>query len=255
MAESAKAPELVALRVLQEIARSTHASSGALTLSQQGTTRRIAVVGRPPLEAGAGPALGAVWSPRQIACPMILPGSGGAVLTLFQDEGREFDAHDVALVTQCARLLRVWLAGSLVAMEYAVFHERPMAAANGFSVRIQEELDRAQRFDLCLSLILIDVHASSDIVALLRDTLRRELRGSDVTGTMSASQVAALLTHTDAAGLDNAVRRIRHRLADAAEQLNVGDIRLGQAALSSECRTVSGLLELALKQAEPVIVH
>ncbi len=35
-------------------------------------------------------------------------------------------------------------------------------------------------------------------MAQLQDALKRELRGSDVTGTMSGTQVAALLTHTDA---------------------------------------------------------
>jgi GGDEF domain-containing protein len=124
-----------------------------------------------------------------------------------------------------------------------------------FLTRIQEELERARRFDLRLSLILIDVHAPSEALVQLQDALKRELRGSDVTGAMGGTQVAALLTHTDALGLDNVVRRVRQRLADTAERLNVSGLKLGQAAFSPEVRTADALLELALRQAEPVIVH
>ena len=76
-----------------------------------------------------------------------------------------------------------------------------------------------------------------------------------MTGPMSGTQVAALLTHTDALGLENVVRRLKHRLADTAERFNVADLRLGQAAFSPEVRTADALLDLALRQAEPVIVH
>jgi hypothetical protein len=51
------------------------------------------------------------------------------------------------------------------------------------------------------------------------------------------------------------VRRLKQRLADAAERLNVSDLKLGQAAFSPEMRTADALLELALRQSEPVIVH
>ena len=63
---------------------------------------------------------------------------------------------------------------------------------------------------------------------------------------MGGTQVAALLTHTDALGLDNVVRRVKQRLADAAERLNMSDLKLGQAAFSPEVRTADALLELAL---------
>jgi GGDEF domain-containing protein len=108
---------------------------------------------------------------------------------------------------------------------------------------------------LCLSLILIDVGAPSEAMAQLQEALRRELRGSDVTGAMGGTRVAAILTHTDALGLGNVVRRVRQRLADTAERLNVSNLKLGQAAFSPEVRTADALLELALRQAEPVIVH
>jgi hypothetical protein len=66
--------------------------------------------------------------------------------------------------------------------------------------------------------------------------------------------VAALLTHTDDRGLDNVVGRLRRRLADAADRLNVAQLRLGQAALSPDCRTADALLSRAVREAE-LVVH
>ena len=97
--------------------------------------------------------------------------------------------------------------------------------------------------------------APSDALATLQEQLRRELRGSDVTGTVRGRQVAALLTHTDELGLGNVVRRLRARLADIAERLQVSDLTLGQAAASPECRTADALLSLAARQAERLVVH
>jgi hypothetical protein len=62
--------------------------------------------------------------------------------------------------------------------------------------------------------------------------------------------VAALLTHTDALGLDNVVRRLKRRLADTAGGLNVSDMRLGQAAFTPEIATADALLSLAVRQAD-----
>jgi hypothetical protein len=129
------------------------------------------------------------------------------------------------------------------------------APSAGFEKRIEEELERAKRFDLHLSLVLVDVTAPSHAVAQILETLRRELRGSDLLGTTRGQQVAALLTHTDDRGLDNVVVRLRRRLADAADRLNISDVKLGQAALSPDCRTADALLSRAVREAEPIIVH
>ena len=179
-----------------------------------------------------------------------------AVLEVRASGGHELTADAAAVAQSCATVLRTWLAGTLSSFDAtSALLEPESISVPAFSSRIQEELERAKRFDLRLSLILIEVTAPSDAVSQLQDALRRELRGSDVTGAMSGRQVAALLTHTDALGLDDVVRRLKRRLADAAERLNVSDLKLGQAAFSPEMRTADALLELALRQSEPLIVH
>jgi hypothetical protein len=170
--------------------------------------------------------------------------------------GTSFTTDGAAACEACVSVLQTWLLGSLASFDAPhVIIDEIVPLSPAFSERIQEELERARRFDLRLALVRIDVAAPSEAVSEIQEALRRELRGSDVTGKMSGSLVVALLTHTDAMGLDNVVRRLKQRLADAAERLNVSDLRLGQAAVSPEVRTADALLALALRQAEPLIVH
>ena len=46
-----------------------------------------------------------------------------------------------------------------------------------------------------------------------------------------------------------------YRLADAADRLKISDVKLGQAALSADCRTADALLSRAVRGAEPIVVH
>jgi hypothetical protein len=82
--------------------------------------------------------------------------------------------------------------------------------------------------------------------------VRRELRGSDVLGTMNGDRVAALLTHTDSTGSTKVVGRLRHRLGEAASRFNLRGVRVGHAAFSAECRTAEALVLQAARDAQPV---
>ena len=243
------------MRIVHELAQITKASSVALTLARRGQERRIAAVGA-HADGAAAAIFDRLYSPDHFVRVMALGADDLAVLDLRSVAGATFTPEAAAVTEVCAAVLQTWLLGSLSSFDAAVsLADSITPSAPGFSARIQEELERARRFDLRLALILIDVAAPSDAVAQLQEELRRELRGSDVTGKMSGSQVAALLTHTDALGLDNVVRRLRQRLADAAERLNVSNVKLGQAAVSPDVRTAEALLDLALRHAEPLIVH
>ncbi len=255
LADTRRAPELVAVRVVHGLAEALEASAGSLSLTRKGLTRRIAAVGPAFAENRPGQA-GGRFTPDALSCAIPLGGEDCAALDLRAAPGRRFSADDALVAQACASALRTWLAGTLTSFDAtAAVLDVTVASVPAFLTRIKEELERARRFDLRLSLILLDVSAPSETMIELQDALKRELRGSDVTGAMGVSQVAALLTHTDALGLDNVVRRVRQRLADAAERLNVTDLKLGQAAVSPEVRTADALLELALRHAEPVTVH
>jgi GGDEF domain-containing protein len=169
--------------------------------------------------------------------------------------GARFTIEAADVVTTCAQVLQTWLVGAVSSFSDPtdVAHSPQPAAA--FEKRIEEELERAKRFDLHLSLVLVDVSAPSHAVAQIQEALRRELRGSDLLGTTSPRHVAVLLTHTDDRGLDKVVVRLRRRLADAAGRLKISDLKLGQAALSAECRTADALLSRAVSESEPIVVH
>ena len=191
----------------------------------------------------------------RLVCGLPLGGNQRAVLEVRPASGQSFSTDAADTTAVFAQVLQTWLVGAVSSFTDPTDALHAAAAAPGFEKRIEEELERAKRFDLHLSLVLIDVPAPSHAIAQIQETLRRELRGSDLLGTMSGRQVAALLTHTDDRGLDNVVMRLRRRLADAADQLNVSDLKMGQAALSADCRTADALLSRAVREAEPITVH
>jgi hypothetical protein len=253
LGEPTRAPELAAMRAVHVLAQSVGADAASLTLRRNGQERRIAVLGPATATKAIADAEG---RSDRLARELALGQSAAATLEVVSAPGTDFTPASVIVLDACADVLRTWLAGALSSFDVPqTLSFTPTADVPGFVARIQEELERARRFDLRLSLILIDVHAPSDAMPQLQEVLRRELRGSDVTGTMGGTQLAALLTHTDSIGLDNVVRRVRQRLVDTAERLNVSGVRLGQAAFSPEVRTADALLDLALQQAEPLIVH
>jgi hypothetical protein len=252
--QSGLAAERVALQLVGELVETTAAAAASLTLAADGDSRRIAAFGPP----AADPVLAHedTWVLRndRFVCVLALGGQHRAVLELRpSDDGFTAEAADATAAF--AQVLQTWLVGAVSSFSDPTEAIAAPAAQPGFEKRIEEELERAKRFDLHLSLVLVDVTAPSHALAQIEDALRRELRGSDVLGTMSGRQVAALLTHTDDRGLDNVVIRLRRRLADAADRLNISDVKIGQAALSPDCHTADALLSRAVREAEPVVVH
>jgi hypothetical protein len=255
LTDTTKAPELLAMRIVHELAQMAKASSASLTLVRKGLTRRIAAIGSLG-DSALSESPVRLYSGDRFVRTLPLGADDRAVLEMRPASGTSFTTEGAEACEASVSVLQTWLLGSLASFDapnVIIDHIVPLSPA--FSERIQEELERARRFDLRLALVRIDVAAPTEAVSEIQEALRRELRGSDVTGKMSGSLVVALLTHTDAMGLDNVVRRLKQRLADAAERLNVSDLRLGQAAVSPEVRTADALLALALRQAEPLIVH
>jgi len=251
---SGLAPERIAVQLVAELVEATAASAGSLTLINQGGSRRIVSFG-PPAEDPALPDVDAsVLTASRFVCGFALGADHRAVLEIRPAADARFTIEAADATTTCAHVLQTWLVGAVTSFSDPIeLLDRP-ARVSGFEQRIEEELERAKRFDLHLSLVLVDV-SPAPAAAQIQEALRRELRGSDLLGTTSGRHVAALLTHTDDRGLDNVVVRLRRRLADAADRLNISDVRLGQAAMSPECRTADALLSRAVREAEAIVVH
>ena len=250
-------PELLAVRFVRELADLTRAAYASLVLNRDGHERRLVSIGTSG-ETPAGPAdLSKGWrfAPTQFVCTLPLGEGAFAVLDLRPAQGESF-APDAELVTRVAtRVLQVWLVGAEPSL-HDVTRESVRPVVSEFVRRIEEELERAKRFDLRLSLVLIDIPGPAsgvrDAASLMQDAVRRELRGSDVLGTMNGDRVAALLTHTDSSGSYQAVGRLRRRLGEAASRLKLAGVTVGHAAFSPECRTAEALLSHAARDAQPI---
>ncbi len=242
--------ELVALDALRQVIEETGAAAGLITLVDQGGSRRLAAVGT--LRPSEAPPAEPVFDPEQFALAIPLARGRSAVLQLAASE-RPLDAAAARAVAEAVPLLQVFLAGAL-------HPESPQMAdldvPAGFLARISEELERAKRFDLGLSMLLVDLEPHSADARAVGEVLagvRSELRGSDILGLVDQRRIAALLVHTDGAGVSAAVCRLRLRLERLAKTSGVSGLRLGRAALSGDCRTVSELLSRASLNVEAVV--
>lgn len=253
--QSGRAAERIALQVVYELVQATRAGGASLTLVSNGESRRVVSLGPPAEDPAVAPGDTWVMTGERFVCGLALGDGQRAVLELRPAANATFTTAAADVTLTCVQILQTWLVGAVSSFSDPTGVLDSPAPSPGFEKRIEEELERAKRFDLHLSLVLVDVTAPSDAVAQILETLRRELRGSDLLGTTRGQQVAALLTHTDDRGLDNVVVRLRRRLADAADRLNISNVKLGQAALSPDCRTADALLSRAVREAEPIIVH
>jgi hypothetical protein len=254
--QSGLAAERMALQLVGELVQAVGAASASLTLVINGASRRIVSFGPPSEDATVAPGDTWVMTGDRFVCGLALAPNQRAVLELRPAPDVMFSTTAADLTVTCAHVLQTWLVGAVSTFTDPMEQSQaPAAPPSAFEKRIEEELERAKRFDLHLSLVLVDVTAPSQALAQIQEALRRELRGSDLLGTTSGRHVAALLTHTDDRGLDNVVVRLRRRLADAADRLNISDVKLGQAALSPDCRTADALLSRAVRGAEPIVVH
>lgn len=252
-------PELLAVRIVRELTDMTAAASASLILNRHGRDRRVVCIGT-SADAPAVPsdALGR-WrfTPAEFVCTLPIGEGVFATLDLRAAADEPF-APDAELVTRvAARVLQCWLAGAEPSLA-DLTRDTTRPTLSEFVRRIEEELERAKRFDLRLSLVLIDIPATlahhQDATSIMKDAVRRELRGSDVLGTMSGDRVAALLTHTDGTGSHRVVSRLRRRLGETAGRLNMAGVRVGHAAFSPECRTAEALLDRAAQDAQPIAV-
>lgn len=253
------APELLVVHAVRELVQLTNAAGAALTLNRRGRLRRLVRVGAfsPEPVALAAPAGDWLFAADQFACALPVASGVSATLEMRPASGEGF-TPDAALVTRvAARVLQTWLVGAEPALaEQSVSVETMQPVMSAFLRRIEEELERAKRFDLRLSLVIIDlpgqIASEQDAVSQLQETVRRELRGSDVLGKMDGHRVAALLTHTDAPGSHRVVGRLRRRLADAAARFNLSGVTVGHAVFSPDCRTAEALVSQAVRDAEPI---
>ena len=155
--QGGKVTELVAVRLIRELADLTGASYASLVVNRSGRERRVVCIGTSTEVPGTAEAPAADrFTPSQFICRLPLGGDSFAVLDLRPASGGSFQP-DAELITRVAtRVVQSWLVGAEPSLQ-DVTREASRPAVSEFVRRIEEELERAKRFDLRLSLVLIDI--------------------------------------------------------------------------------------------------
>ncbi|HET9134463.1 MAG TPA: sensor domain-containing diguanylate cyclase [Gemmatimonadales bacterium] len=154
-----------------------------------------------------------------------------------------------ALVTAVGRLLEVDDRRSAMARRQVLAaHVDPLTGCGTLDAldrRIREEFERARRYHVCFSLVLLDVdqmrvineHLGRDggeqVLAHLGRLLQRELRSPDFVARYGGEEFLLLLPETDTAGARLGVQRLRTLLEPAG---------LAEAHLGTRVRLSAGIV-------------
>ena len=241
-------PEHALAALLEELVRETGAESAKMTVADRGARRQLATVGhRTSLYEGGGasddPALLSVTIPvsPDTSADLTLVGTG------------PLGSGAAALVQTWVKALRPWLA------EVALGGSRPRAVeadseTSVFERRIQEEVERAKRFNLGLGLVLIGPGEPLSHARMTFDTVaaavRPELRASDLLGRLRTGMMAVVLVHAGADGAESVTERLSARLSALMPELP--GVQLGRAVFTPECTSAEELIARARRQSRTI---
>ncbi len=248
----AGSPDRMLLHLLEALVRATGAEGGRVSLRHpESGARTIAVVGPavtrvPKEESDAGN--------EQIQLAFAVAARATMQLTLI---GR--DLGDSGAATEArgwVRALRPWLAAVAGLPRQADAAARTDTPA--FEKRIQEEIERARRFNLGLGLIVIGPGAPGvshweSAFDSLAGALRQDLRASDLLGPLPDGLVAVLLVHSAAQGAGSVVARLEARLSSGIEGLPPGGLQVGTATFSPQHGSAAELIAFARQQSRVIL--
>ncbi|HUR49069.1 MAG TPA: hypothetical protein VMY88_06010, partial [Acidimicrobiales bacterium] len=116
----------------------------------------------------------------------------------------------------------------------------------GFERRIQEEVERARRFDLSLCLLIVDGDdqpsaAAWPVYEPLAIALKSELRASDLFGRLHNGPLAVVLVHSGEEGARAVITRLKARVAKLTPHLSAC-VQVGGAVFTPECASADDLI-------------
>ena len=244
LADTATTPDLTLAQALILLAERCQAARGSVTAHGREETRTLAVVG----ESVTGRDVQATADGGRLAITLMAGPDLSVTVELSHPINGEFDQTTRYAFDRAGDVLQAWISGLCVTAEgRRGLLGLAVTESAGFVARIEQEIARAKRFNLELSLIVARGRNPLDDPGRL-DHLLRSVRGglreSDVLGATSADEVVALLIQTDARGAKAVVRRLHKRLADEVVS-PAGLPSVGHAELSARCATAAALLAQA----------
>jgi GGDEF domain-containing protein len=252
--DSRRAPERVLRHLLEALASEVGATSARVTLRTADAERTLVTLGEKPARragspraAPAGEELG-----QQV---QISPDTSISVALRPSAEGARQAAVELARWT---RALQPWLREVVAGgrARPALFDSTPEVSS--FESRIQEEVERAKRFNLGLGLVLIGAErgpAGDLALETLLAAIRPELRASDLLGRVRTGLGAVLLVHAEPVGAGIVFDRLRRRLESLAADAPVPVVQLGKAVFSAESGSADALIAQALRQAQSIVLR
>lgn len=265
LAESAAAgrgaPERTVLTMLEALAAEVGATAARVTLVSGESERALAALGEPHA-AGEADAAAALPEGDGTYTASVPVGTDEHVrLTITSSRPRREVAQQAASWMEA---LQPWLREASVGLadRTSLFEEAARTPSfvdlsavdvSSFERRIQEEIERAKRFNLGLGLVLIAPGpgaAAGPALEPLLPTVRSELRASDLIGRIRGGVVAVLLVHAEPAGAESVITRIRHRLGELPAGIRVATLELGRAIFSPQCASADDLIAEAQRQAQ-----
>ncbi len=166
-------------------------------------------------------------------------GDATVVIELRSAPDAPFTVEDGQRARAGAEVLSTWLAGVWTGAAGRVgAREADAPPAPPFEAAMESELQRAKRLRLDGGVLVASVPGSGGIadshaVSVVIQTLREELRSSDLLGQLVGGDVAAVLVRTSAEGVATAASRVRQRLDALARERQVPPVVVGHALYSS----------------------
>ncbi len=250
--ETGRAPERVLLRLLETLAANVGATEARISLVSRETERVLAALApTPPSDAEAPPAGSTpeIAGDRHTAVVEISPDTHVRI-TLTSGESRRTAAMQLASWVQA---LRPWVREAVAGITTTASLFDVAVEISSFERRIQEEIERARRFNLGLGLVVIGgAEAAPRSLDPIVAAVRTELRASDLIGRIRSGHVAVLLVHTEPVGAESVIGRLRQRLLMLAGETAVDEVHVGKATFSAECTSADAFIAQALRHVQSV---
>jgi CheY-like chemotaxis protein len=176
--------------------------------------------GRPVTMPSIWPGAGTEAAPNMVAVPVLPPGGvSGVLLLATRPSEPRLNATQLALAVDLAAAAAQALGPTSVARPDARGRNdrASLATPDTLERRLHEEFERARRYSLSFSLVLLGPEPGSgpEPPEELQRRLRRELRLPDFVSRYGTQEFAIVLPETDADGARRSVARLRERLGEA----------------------------------------
>ena len=242
-------PDVALTELLEELVTDAGAEGGLVrVLEGPGAGRVTAAVGANALGTFRTSADVPAWDPNTLE--LRVPAAPDVTLQVVLNSTRPLGVSAGPVIHGWVKALRPWLAEVAVG---PVRHQRAEQEALAFEFRVQQEVERARRFELSLCLLLVGPNepefvSSTTLYELLASAIRSELRASDFFGRLLNGPLGVLLVHAGEEGGRSVTARLKARAAQIAPHL-ADVMQVGRAVFTPECACADDLIAEAKRAA------